>query len=173
MEWDNLQLLRRSFFETRGGEIETKYKDIWTLDLNFNRDVLAGMLAIVCELVENINDTIEHEDLLFGLNKVFEFTPIYVISDFDDSYHFDSSYTKKEIYPPNGSYGICIKSFAVKDFNMYIFKHPGEFMQGLITVANNFGVDFRDYIASLPLDSEGIYYDLPEYHVAEYLARHN
>jgi len=165
MEWDNLQLLRRSFYETRGGEIETDYEDIWTLDINFSRDVLAGMLAIGIQLVNHINET-EQEDIVFGLNKGFEFKVVYTIKDFDESYYaFTVEDIIEEYYPPEKSYGIWIRNEDDREFDMYTFDNAQEFMQGFITMANNFGVDFIDYLASLPFDSNGIYYDLPDYHV--------
>lgn len=44
-----------------------------------------------------------------------------------------------------------------------------KFLQGFILMCNAFRVDFRDYILELPIDPNGIKYDIPTYKLKEYL----
>lgn len=160
MNWNDLHLYRRNIFEARGGEIETEYDDIWTLQINFDRDVLAGMLAIGCELINIINDT-EEDTYLFELSNRYDTIEVTSLSDLDNNYVgiIDTRKTD-DIYPPDGLFGLWIRNYEQGSLNFYVFEHPAEFMQGLISIANAFQVDFHDYIQGLPFDSERTEYNI-------------
>lgn len=102
-----------------------------------------------------------------------EIKDIYIDSDGDFSdYLIHENITEDDIpYKSYGvlgdkEYGIWCRSYIPYKYNLYKFK-TAKFMQGLISIANNFNVDFRRCIYGMIFDQTGEQYSLRNYVMSE------
>ena len=68
--------------------------------------------------------------------------------------------------PETGFFGIWIKN-NFGSFDLYTFK-TFDFIKGFVTLCDNFSVDFRDYILSMPFDSNGNEYGIENYDILSF-----
>lgn len=114
---------------------------IWTLQIN-DLELIAGMLAAGMGIMADLNDYYLDSDA-----DVSDFRLSNGISEEDLN---ENSIDKLS---PN-QYGIWMNSSQRFKYNLYGFRTP-RFLQGVITICNNFGVDFRNYVYGLPFDMYG------------------
>lgn len=153
--------------------IETQsYLEEWKMKGPFNPDVMAGMIIAGHMLLSVLNTnqysfavTNQDVDDILEVNSIETIGPNYVLQIAileENTYHM----------PGAGMYGIWVFNSEDDEGNLYWdlveVQNMDEFMQGFITMCNAFKVDFREYILSLPFDSDGIEYDLPEYDLETY-----
>lgn len=63
---------------------------------------------------------------------------------------------------PSDNYGVWLKGTRRFVYNLYGFS-TSHFLQGIISMAHAFNVDFRNYILGLPFDEKGKQYTLKDY----------
>lgn len=69
--------------------------------------------------------------------------------------------------PQSGQYGLWMNSGRRFYYSLYTFR-KSSFFQGIISICNAFGVDFRNYIFGLPFDRDGNQYALSNYVMTPY-----
>lgn len=131
-------------------------KIIWSLDSSFTDDLISGMILAlitlniskdtnfeVIEPFKNLKINLADRE---SLNKILE--PHIIVSN--------KSLSEFELYNPDpGNYGLWVISpeYSIntqdKYYSLYQFKTTS-FIQGFISICNNFSTDFRDYIYDLP-----------------------
>jgi hypothetical protein len=145
---NNLRLINSS---------EDLSKELWNIDVG-DLEVLAGMLALgVSVLQDNDSD-------FFG--------EYYLQSDSDCSEYRVAVNIREQDIPTitkskleSGYYFLWL---VFGDYyNLFRFK-TSKFIQGLISMADSFQVDFRDYIYGFPVDSQGKKYALAGYTMVAY-----
>lgn len=122
---------------------------VWSLQLD-NPELVAGMLAAGMGIMDDLN---------FEQN-----TSYYIDSDADVSlFRRVTEVTEDKILSSmcgvlkSGEYGLWMKGGKRFYYSLYIFHTPA-FFQGVVTICNAFGVDFRNYIYGLPFDGNGNQY---------------
>lgn len=122
---------------------------VWSLDLD-NFELFLGMVAIgigiMGDLKNNMTDFLEFDT---DISKSQIATNI---SEDDLSLY----------QIPDDHYGLWLKSTERFFYNLFIFRN-GTFYQGLISMADAFSVDFRNYIYAKPFDNKGNKYTLDKY----------
>jgi len=122
---------------------------VWSLNLN-NYELFLGMIAagigIMGDIKNNSTYFLEFDTDItksqIATNIQEEDLPLYQI--------------------PDDYYGLWLKSTKRFFYNLFIFR-TGTFYQGIISMAEAFSVDFRNYIYSKPFDNKGNKYTLDKY----------
>lgn len=143
---------------------------LWTINLD-NEELLVGILAAGLAMMDDINYRQNYE-----VEKSRHFDPnvkstieYYVDTDLDvSSYRIVKDVIEYDVikssagklYP--GQYGMWLRGSARFHYNLYAFK-TNYFFQGIISMCNGFGVDFRNYIFQYPFDGNGNLYALDDY----------
>lgn len=148
--------------------------EIWHLEVN-NVELLAGMLAVGMAIVGELNRKEEQEAQYIDetSSTIIQFKPkeskrYYLDSDTDvTAYRLVADVSEEDMqkYLINlspGIYAVWINSEQLYHYSLYIFTRA-EFLQGVVSVANNFSVDFRNYIYGVPFDGNGNQYILNGY----------
>lgn len=142
------------FFKERDAELSK-----WSLKLN-DLELVAGMLAAG----PGIMDALNYERK----------TNYYLDSDADVSSFRLANAIPEELINDNtcgrlseGQYGIWMHSGERFKYSMYGFRKPS-FFQGIISICNGFGVDFRNYLFGIPFDGYGNQYSLNGYVMVPY-----
>jgi hypothetical protein len=128
-------------------------KVIWEKSVD-NLELLAGLAAVSIRLTSEINKA-------YNTNYSFETS--------EDISHFSvlEGVTEPEIshfscVNTNFKYKVWIKSLEDYQYNLYTFQ-TAAFLQGIISLATAFEMDFRSYIYQLPFDNSGKEYVLDGY----------
>jgi hypothetical protein len=135
----------------------TPIKILWNITLN-NIELVAGMLAGGIGIMEDLNRSLSDNKITYCFDSstdVSSFRKSNNISEDDILYN-----TYNTLIP--GQYGIWLKGSKRFYYNYYIFQ-TNKFFQGIISICNAFGVDFRDYIYGFPFDVKGNKYALGGY----------
>jgi len=172
--------------------------NIWTLNGNFSTDLVIGLTVAMNILLTQLHNYAYYIELttadtnevyLFSVQDIFESEPIkdYIKEIFiaEDALE-DGRYPK---YPPPGKFYAVVYQHSEKmsysdsddddedddidDYMKYYMvvqvSNIAEFMQGFISMCSAFTVPFDEYIQSLPYDSNGVEYNLPDYDLATYI----
>lgn len=146
---------------------------LWSMEIN-DIELVAGILAGSAGIIDDLN--YETKGITY-----------YIDSDADVSnFRLVNSIPEEEIpgntcgkiacsngtcnvlgCPEPGQYGIWMNSGKKFHYSLYAFR-KASFFQGIVTICNAFGVDFRDYIFGLPFDAEGNQYALSGYVMTSY-----
>jgi len=128
---------------------------LWSLQSS-NLELIAGMLAAGAGIMDDTN-------------YINDKTQYYVDSNADvSSFRIVDSIREEDINSNlcgkllPGQRGIWLHSGTRFYYSLYGFR-TAYFFQGIISICNSFGVDFRNYIYGLPFDGEGNQYALSDY----------
>lgn len=148
----------RIFFATVDGD--DNHTVIWEAYLN-NLELLAGMLAAGLGIMDDINAT--STTLYYYVDSDADVSHFRLLNDVpEDATRYNSLDGLEET-----QYGIWLKGSKRFYYNLYAFQ-TNAFFQGIVSMANAFGVDFRNYIYGFPFDTLGKQYSLSGYVMAPY-----
>lgn len=131
---------------------------IWEAYLN-NLELLAGMLAAGLGIMDDINAT--SDNLYYYVDSDADVSEFRLLNGVPEEAMRSNSLGNLE----NNKYGIWMKSGDRFYYNLYAFR-TNAFFQGVVSMANAFGVDFRNYIYGFPFDNTGKQYSLSGYVMA-------
>lgn len=151
---------------------------IWELHFK-DIELIAGMLAAGVGILSDLNSESNYNHQAFpddgsriaSNSKSMEY---YLDSDADVSdFRLDSNVMEDNLsfasvgQLANGEYGIWLRSNRPFHYDLYRFS-TNSFFQGIVTICNAFGVDFRNYIYGFPFDGHGNQYALSGYVMSQY-----
>ena len=110
-------------------------------------EYIAGMLAISHGLLFDLNRPDDATVQISGVTPDVNFTGRVVIGA--------PSSERDNYRPPVGQYAVWIRAASDYEYDMYLF-HSAIFLQGVLSLCEAFGTDFRNYILGFPFDSDGI-----------------
>lgn len=113
----------------------------WTIKHD-EKELIAGIASILLALRDEIICSADLSEFLVSMNKKQEEIKMIGVED----------------------YGVWIKSYDKYFYNMYRFKSY-YFFQGILTVCNAYGIDFRDYIYGYMFDKNGEQFVLNGYNM--------
>jgi len=122
-------------------------KLVWKLCSSFTDDLFSGMILALITISRDYVVKIQKSSKILNLNlrdkdSINKELDSYIIA-------LDKSPSDFYLYNPDpNNYGLWVLQENTL-YNLYQFKTP-EFMQGFISICNNFSTDFRDYIYSVP-----------------------
>jgi len=154
LEYVKLIEMYRIIFATVGSR-----KPIWQVEID-DIEIVAGMLAAGMGIMDDLNAESKETYYIDSNTDVSEFR---LEVDIDEEYLSSKSVNKLE----EGEIGIWLKGSRRFVYSLYRFRTNG-FFQGIISVCNTFGVDFRNYIYGFPFDRYGRQYSLGGYVMAPY-----
>jgi len=152
---------------------------IWTINGALTSECVSGLVVAGEMLLNVLNDEVYS----------FQATNNTAVELFNRSYPEDNFVSKDNIYgigipsdmitddlykvfPPAGMMGVIVYQYedenGVEYWDLIKVKHLDQFMQGFISMCNAFEVDFKEYLAESPFDSNGTIYDLLDYNLDEY-----
>ena len=142
---------------------------IWSIEVN-DIELVAGMLAGGLGIMDDLN--YETKGITYYLDSdadVSEFRLINAISEEEIPNNMcKNKYdNERKICIGNNEYGIWMNSGIRFLYSLYRFK-KASFFQGIISICNAFGVDFRNYIFGIPFDINGNQYVLSGYVMTPY-----
>lgn len=175
MQWDAIYLIG----------VYTK-QVYWTMYGPFETDVVAGLISagnmLFDELYQNRNAKEPYE---FSAQQHGTDTGQQIIQHIKDLgiYKYNSPVTvdNTDRLPEKGKMAIWISNdygnfdsgyddWTDEQYWEFIeVDNMRNFMQGFISMCIAFQVDFREYVLDLPIDSNGVRYDIPSYGLKEYL----
>lgn len=170
MQWDGLYLLDA-----------TKKRTYWTMQGPFETNIASGLIAAGNMLIEEysqLNGIEVSYRFALGTKRLQEQLIIENIEVLGDNYRhpplLEEKVDKGRLPTDKQNMGIWVYAYKNKNKDEIYWKYiearlMTKFLQGFISMSKAFQVDFRDYILELPIDSNGIKYDIPTYKLKEYL----
>lgn len=154
-------------------------KIYWIIRGPLRTALIAGLMTaahmLISEYEEKLNEK-EPYDFVVSEDQFNNPRTLYSLEDLGYKSNLPVGETDemKNELPDKGEMGIWIYSNYndrdKKDYWKFVqVDNMSLFMQGFISMCNAFQVDFRDYIWDLPIDSNGVQYDIPTYRIKEYL----
>lgn len=131
---------------------------IWSLTID-NEELLAGMLAAGIGIMDDLNASVN--DVNYYVDSTIDVSHFRLLDNVPEEALRYNSINKIQ----EGHYGIWLKGSKRFYYNLYTFQ-TNAFFQGIISICDKFGVDFRDYIYGFPFDAAGNQYALGGYVMA-------
>jgi hypothetical protein len=149
----------------------------------FESDVVAGLISagymLIREYAQDNNIDLRKDLYEFALNHRANEGGYYTIENIQDldvkryKYNIPVMVEDTDKLPEKGKMGIWIYDHEgnnESDYWEFIeVDNMRNFMQGFISMCIAFQVDFREYVLNLPIDSNGVRYDIPSYGLREYI----
>lgn len=146
-----------SNFSQRGENLGS-LPPIWSLDVE-NLELLAGMLAAGLGIMDDLNASTGDSTYHLGSNA--DVSRFRLLHDIPEEAVRYNTFNKIQ----SGYYGIWLKGSKRFYYSLYTFQ-TNAFFQGIVSICNKFGVDFRDYLYGFPFDNQGNQYALANYVMA-------
>jgi hypothetical protein len=132
---------------------------IWSESYD-EREIVAGMLAVGVGLIADLDFRTHNAHYILESN-----------TDVSD-YRVQASVPQERVSRNScgitgDDYGIWMRSAYAGHYDLYRFAST-LFLQGVISLATAFRVDFRDYLLGLPFDQVGNRYTLADYIMSSY-----
>ena len=132
---------------------------LWSLQID-DIELVAGMLAAGMGIMDDLN--YENKSGRHYIDSDVDVSEFRISNDIIEDKIMINTCGVLE----NGEYGLWMKGNRRPYYNLYRF-HTSSFFQGIITICNSFGVDFRNYIYGFPFDGHGNQYALGNYVMAQ------
>jgi hypothetical protein len=138
----------------------TSNKEMWKINVS-EIELIAGMLAAGAGITEILN--YKHRPKLFYLTSTADVSKYRVEQEIEEGEMSSHMIGRLK----EGQYGIWCASAKGFRYNLYAFTTPS-FFQGLVSVCDNFNVDFRTIIYGQIFDMYGNQYILEDYLMTDY-----
>ena len=129
---------------------------IWELSVP-NIELAAGMLAVGMGIMDDLNVS----GTKYYVDSDADVSEFRLLSDIPEESLRSNSLGKLQ----PGQYGIWLKGSKRFHYNLFAFQ-TNSFFQGVVSAANAFEVDFRNYIYGFPFDFQGKLFSLSGYVMA-------
>lgn len=133
---------------------------IWEVVVD-NVELLAGMLAASVGIIYDLNSELKFQEYYLDSNADVSYFRL-LNNIIEDNVKISSEGRLRE-----EQYGIWLRGSRAFHYSLYTFQ-TNFFFQGIISICNMFGVDFRNYIYGFPFDGNGKQYALANYSMAQY-----
>ena len=146
---------------------------IWSIELD-DIELVAGMLAGGAGIMDDLN--YETKDVTYYMDSDADVSEFRLVNSIPEEEIPENTCGKISCdenvcyvlgCPKPGRYGLWMHSGKKYYYSLYTFR-KSSFFQGIISICNSFGVDFRNYIYGLPFDGEGNQYALHNYIMTPY-----
>jgi len=147
---------------------------IWSMEIN-DIELVAGILAAGLGIMDDLNNGTS--GITYYIDSNTDVSDFRLINSISEEEIPNNTCNKIKCNPQGvcnilgcpepGQYGLWMNSGTRFYYSLYSFRKPS-FFQGIITICNAFGVDFRNYIFGLPFDGDGNQYALAGYVMTPY-----
>jgi len=134
---------------------------IWDVTID-DIELLAGMLAVGTGIIEDLNSVLTYAtSVQYYVDSDTDVSDFRLLPDISEDNLRSNSLRKLS----TKQYGIWLKGRRRFYYSLYTFR-TNTFFQGIVSMANTFGVDFRNYLYGFPFDAYGNLYALGDYIMA-------